>query len=76
MRAFLGVLAKLRAILRHRVLLYTVLWSGIGVALVAALVLRTDIAMSVEEQMPSRRLRPLSSRSAPILGASRSETED
>ena len=36
------------AILRPRVLLYTVLWSGIGVALVAALVLRTDMSVAVD----------------------------
>jgi cytochrome c oxidase accessory protein FixG len=41
-------IAVWRRILRPRVLLYTVLWSGIGVALVAALLLRTDMAMSVE----------------------------
>ena len=37
-----------RRILRPRVILYTVLWAGIGVALVGALVLRTDMSMSVE----------------------------
>ena len=37
-----------RRILRPRVLLYTVLWAGIGVALVAALVLRTDMSISVD----------------------------
>ena len=38
-----------RRILRPRILLYFVLWGGIGVGLVAALVLRTDIAFSIEK---------------------------
>ena len=37
-----------RRIARPRVLLYTALWTGIGVALLAALMLRTDMSMSVE----------------------------
>ena len=37
-----------RRVLRPRVILYTVLWAGIGVALVGALLLRTDMSMSVE----------------------------
>ncbi|WP_424933511.1 cytochrome c oxidase accessory protein CcoG [Amaricoccus macauensis] len=37
-----------RRILRPRVILYTVLWGGIGVGLLAALVLRTDLSFSVE----------------------------
>ncbi len=37
-----------RSIFRPRILLYTVLWSGIGVGLVAALVMRTDMALSIE----------------------------
>jgi cytochrome c oxidase accessory protein FixG len=37
-----------RRMVRPRVLLYTALWSAIGVGLLAALVLRTDLAFSVE----------------------------
>jgi cytochrome c oxidase accessory protein FixG len=37
-----------RRILRPRILVYTVLWSGIGIALVAALFLRTDMTLSIE----------------------------
>ena len=37
-----------RRILRPRVLLYTVLWAGFGLALVAALVLRTDMSIGVD----------------------------
>ncbi len=37
-----------RSIFRPRVLLYTALWSGIGFGLIAALVLRSDLAFSVE----------------------------
>jgi polyferredoxin len=37
-----------RRILRPRILVYTVLWSGIGFALVAALFLRTDMTLSIE----------------------------
>jgi cytochrome c oxidase accessory protein FixG len=38
-----------RRVLRPRILLYTVLWSAIGIGLVAALVVRTDLAFSVEK---------------------------
>ncbi len=37
-----------RRILRPRVLLYTALWIGFGLALVAALILRTDISINVD----------------------------
>ncbi|MBB5222247.1 polyferredoxin [Amaricoccus macauensis] len=37
-----------RRILRPRVLLYTVLWSGFGLALIAALVFRTDMSIGVD----------------------------
>jgi polyferredoxin len=37
-----------RRILRPRILVYTVLWSGIGFALLAALFLRTDMTLSIE----------------------------
>ena len=37
-----------RRVLRPRVLLYTVLWSGIGVALIAALVLRNDMSLAAD----------------------------
>ncbi len=37
-----------RRVLRPRVLLYTVLWSGIGVALIAALILRNDMAIAAD----------------------------
>ena len=37
-----------RRIVRPRVMLYTVLWSGIGVALVVALLLRTDMTIAVD----------------------------
>ncbi|WP_111428660.1 cytochrome c oxidase accessory protein CcoG [Rhodobacteraceae bacterium DSL-40] len=37
-----------KRILRPRIILYTVLWSAIGVGLVAALVMRTDLAFSIE----------------------------
>jgi cytochrome c oxidase accessory protein FixG len=37
-----------RRILRPRVLVYTALWAGIGLAMIAALVLRTDMDLSVE----------------------------
>jgi cytochrome c oxidase accessory protein FixG len=38
-----------RRIFRPRILLYTVLWAGIGAGLIAALVVRTDLAFSVEK---------------------------
>jgi len=38
-----------RRILRPRILLYTLMWSGIGFALIAALALRTDLAFSIEK---------------------------
>ncbi|MFT3973225.1 MAG: cytochrome c oxidase accessory protein CcoG [Amaricoccus sp.] len=37
-----------RRILRPRVLLYSVLWGGFGIALVAALLLRTDMSIGVD----------------------------
>jgi polyferredoxin len=37
-----------RRIFRPRVILYTVLWAGIGVALLAALMLRTDMTISAD----------------------------
>jgi polyferredoxin len=37
-----------RRILRPRVLLYTVLWAGFGLAMIAALVLRTDMSVGVD----------------------------
>ncbi len=37
-----------RRILRPRILLYTALWAGIGLALLAALFLRTDMTLSIE----------------------------
>ena len=37
-----------KSIFRPRVILYTVLWSAIGIGLVAALILRTDITIAVE----------------------------
>jgi polyferredoxin len=37
-----------RRIVRPRVMLYTVLWAGIGVALVVALFLRTDMSIAVD----------------------------
>ncbi len=37
-----------RSIFRPRVMLYSVLWSAIGLGLVAALVLRTDLQFSIE----------------------------
>jgi cytochrome c oxidase accessory protein FixG len=37
-----------RTILRPRILLYTTLWSGIGIGLLYALVVRTDLSLSVE----------------------------
>ena len=37
-----------RRILRPRVLLYTALWAGFGLAMVAALVLRTDMSLGVD----------------------------
>jgi cytochrome c oxidase accessory protein FixG len=37
-----------RRVFRPRILLYFILWSGIGVALLAALFLRTDLAFSIE----------------------------
>ncbi len=37
-----------RRILRPRIILYTVLWSAVGLALVAALVMRSDLAFSIE----------------------------
>lgn len=37
-----------RRILRFRVLLYTGLWAAVGVGLIAALILRTDLTFSVE----------------------------
>ena len=37
-----------KSIFRPRVMLYTVLWSAIGLGLVAALVLRTDLQFSIE----------------------------
>jgi cytochrome c oxidase accessory protein FixG len=37
-----------RRILRPRVLIYTTLWAGIGVGMLAALMLRTDMDLSVE----------------------------
>jgi cytochrome c oxidase accessory protein FixG len=37
-----------RHILRPRMILYTVLWAGIGVGLIAALLLRADMSMSIE----------------------------
>jgi polyferredoxin len=37
-----------RRIVRPRVLLYATLWAGIGLAMLAALALRTDMSMSVE----------------------------
>lgn len=42
------VFPVLRRILRPRVLLYTVLWGGFGLALVAALILRTDMSIGVD----------------------------
>jgi polyferredoxin len=38
-----------RRILRPRILLYFVLWAGIGAALVAALAMRSDLAFSIEK---------------------------
>lgn len=37
-----------RRILRFRVLLYTGLWAAVGVGLIVALILRTDLTFSVE----------------------------
>jgi len=37
-----------RRIVRPRVIVYTVLWAGIGVALVAALLMRTDMSVAVD----------------------------
>jgi cytochrome c oxidase accessory protein FixG len=47
-RAGAEPVAVWRRILRPRVLLYTLLWSGIGLALIAALVLRTDMSISAD----------------------------
>jgi len=47
-RAGEAVVPVWRRILRPRVLLYTVLWGGFGLALVAALVLRTDMSIGVD----------------------------
>jgi polyferredoxin len=37
-----------RRILRPRVILYTALWSAVGIGLVLALLMRTDMSMSIE----------------------------
>ncbi len=37
-----------KSVFRPRVILYTVLWSAIGIGLVAALILRTDMTIAVE----------------------------
>ena len=38
-----------RRVLRPRIVLYFVLWAGIGVAMLGALMMRTDIAFSIEK---------------------------
>jgi len=38
-----------RRVLRPRILLYFLLWAGIGVAMIGALVVRTDLAFSIEK---------------------------
>ena len=43
------VVSVWKRILRPRVMLYFVLWAGIGVALIAALALRTDMTFSIEK---------------------------
>ncbi len=48
-RAGGATVAVWRRILRPRILLYFVLWAGIGVGLVGALATRTDIAFSIEK---------------------------
>jgi cytochrome c oxidase accessory protein FixG len=48
-RAGGATVAVWRRILRPRILLYFVLWSGIGLAMVYALAVRTDLAFSIEK---------------------------